>query len=74
MSCKNYPEMKSLGKKHLRMQVFHENKDSRSKDQNKKETDFISPAIKTNVNRISFMAKRTFMSNLMLIPSKTVTV
>ena len=51
MSCKNYPEMKSLVKKYLHIRVVHENKDSRSKDQNKKGIHFISPAIKTNISK-----------------------
>ena len=36
MSCKHSPKMKSIGKKCVRMQIFHKNKDSRSKDQKKK--------------------------------------
>ena len=39
------------------MPMFHENKDSRSKDQSKTEFHFMSPAMKTNVNRYFFMAK-----------------
>ena len=32
------------------MLIFHENKDTRSKVQNKNEFQFISPAVKTNKN------------------------
>ena len=42
-------KMKSAERKHRK---FHENKDSRSKDQNKNEFHFIAHAVKTNVNRI----------------------
>ena len=41
--------------KYLCMLLFHRNKDSRSKDQNKNEFCFISPAIKTIVNRVFLM-------------------
>ena len=46
--------MKSFKRKQLRMRIFHKNKDSRSKDQNKNELHFISPAMKTYINRIFF--------------------
>ena len=46
--------MKSYKSKHLRMLIFHKNKDSRSKDQNKNEFHFILTAKKTNVNRFFF--------------------
>ena len=46
--------MKSSERKHLHMQIFLKIKDSQSKDQNKNQFDFISPAMKTNVNIISF--------------------
>ena len=55
MLCKYYPEIKSSKTKHLRLQMFHKNKHSRSKNQNKIEFHFISPAVETNVNRIFFM-------------------
>ena len=43
--------MKPSERKHLHMLLFHQNKDSKSKDQNKNEFDFISLAMKTIVNR-----------------------
>ena len=60
-----YPEMKSSKGKHLRMLLFYQNKDSRSKDQKKNEFHFISPAIKTNASRVSFTAKQNFILGLM---------
>ena len=54
--------MKSSEKNLLRMRIFHRNKDSRSKDQEKNEFHFISPTVKTNLNRIFFMEKRHFIS------------
>ena len=39
------------------MQIFHKNKYSRLKDQNKNEFYFISPALKTDVNKTFFMGK-----------------
>ena len=48
--CKHCPEMTSSERKHLRMQVFHKNKDIRSKDQNKKRIYFISGAMKASEN------------------------
>ena len=54
--CKHYPEMKSFEKKYLCWRIFNWNKYSRSKDQNKNEFNFISPVMKTNVNRALFMA------------------
>ena len=46
------------------MQIFHKNKNSRSKDQNKNEFPFILPSMKTNINinRTFFIAKRNFIS------------
>ena len=49
--CKQCPKMKPSERKHLHMLLFHQNKDSKSKDQNKNEFDFISLAMKTIVNR-----------------------
>ena len=62
MPSKHYPKIKSFGRKHSRMRVFHKNKDSRSTNQNKEQVYFISSAVKTNVNRIFFMSKRNFIS------------
>ena len=53
--------MKSIGKKHVRMQIFHKNKDSTSIDQKKKKK-FILLAMKTSANRVHFVAKRNFIS------------
>ena len=64
MLRKHYPVMKSSKRKYLRMRMFHENKNSRSKDQSKTEFHFISPPMKTNLNRYFFMAKWTFISGL----------
>ena len=50
--CKQCPKMKPFERKHLRVLLFHQNKDSKSKDQSKNEFDFISLAMKTIVNRI----------------------
>ena len=50
--------MKFCQMKHLRVLIFHQNKDRRSKDQNKNKFHFISPAVETNVNRILFMGKQ----------------
>ena len=44
--------MKSSERKHLRLRVFHKNKDSWSKDQS--QFNLISPAMKGNVNRTFF--------------------
>ena len=57
-----YPEMKSSEGKHLRMLLFYQNKNSRSKDQNKNELHSISPAIKTNGSRIFFTVEQNFIS------------
>ena len=43
------PRMRSSKRKHLHIGVFHKNEDSGSKDQNKNEFHFISPAMKTYV-------------------------
>ena len=59
-----YPEMKSSEGKHLRMLLFYQNKDSRSKDQNKNEFHSISLAIKTNGSRIFFTAEKNFIWGL----------
>ena len=40
--------MKSYERKHLHMQIFHKNKDSRSKDQNKNELYFIPSVMELN--------------------------
>ena len=40
MSGKHHPKMQSFGRKHLRIRIFHKNKDSRSKDQKEKEIRF----------------------------------
>ena len=56
--------MKSSEKKRLCMRIFHKSKDSRLKDQNKKEIYFLSPAMKTNVNEFFFMTKRNFISGV----------
>ena len=56
--------MKSSEKKHLCMRIFHKSRDSRLKDQNKKEIYFLSPAMKTNVNEFFFMAKLSFISGV----------
>ena len=53
--------MKSSEEKHLCMRIFHKSRDSRLKDQNKKEIYFLSPAMKTNVNEFFFMAKLSFI-------------
>ena len=45
--CTHFLEMK-----HLRKLLFYQNKDSRSKDQNKNEIHFIFPCQKTIINRI----------------------
>ena len=63
--------MKSIGKKHVRMQIFHKNKDSTSIDQKKKKK-FILLAMKTSANRVHFVAKRNFISGLMYLPSKNI--
>ena len=55
------PRKKSPKTKHLRMWIFHKNKCSESKDQNKNEFYLISPAMKTNVNRIFSMTKWNFI-------------
>ena len=49
--------MKTNLKEISAMVIFHKNKDSRSKGQNKNEFDFISPVMKTNVNRFLFHGK-----------------
>ena len=56
--------MKSSEKKRLCMRIFHKSKDSRLKDQNKKEIYFLSPAMETNVNEFFFMTKRNFISGV----------
>ena len=58
--CTHYPEMK-----HLRKLLPHQNKDSRSKDQNKNEFHLISPARKAIANRIFLTEKQTFISGLL---------
>ena len=50
--CYVNPEMKSYERKLLRMRIFHKNKDSRTKDQNKNEFHFILPAMKTNWHKM----------------------
>ena len=57
MLCKYDPEMKLSKRKHLSMRIFDQNKDGKSKDQNKNEFHFISTAMKTIVNRFFFMAE-----------------
>ena len=57
---KHYPKMKPFEKKHLHLRIFNWNKYSRSKDQNKNSWKIMY--MKTNVNRILFMAKRNFIS------------
>ena len=49
--CKQYLEMKSPERKHLGIQIFHKNKDSRSKDQKQNAFHFYLPAMKTNIIR-----------------------
>ena len=56
--------MKSSERKHLRMLLFHQNKDSRSKDRNKNEFNFISVAMKTIKKHNFFTVKQTFSSAL----------
>ena len=51
--CKHYPEMKSFEKKYLRSEYLIE---INIVHQNKNEFNFISPVMKTNVNRVLFMA------------------
>ena len=58
------PEMESSEGKHLHMLLFHQNKDSKSKDQNKNKFHFISVAMKTVKNRFFFTEKQTFISGL----------
>ena len=59
MLCKHYPKMKEFERKHLRMRIFHQNKDdARSRDQNKNEFNFVSLTMKTNFNIIFFTVKR----------------
>ena len=48
------------------MQMFHKNKDRRSKYQNKNEFPFMSPALLTNVNRIVFTEKQYFYRMFLL--------
>ena len=60
MFWKHYPKMKPFEKKHLHLRIFNWNKYSRSKDQNKNSWKIMY--MKTNVNRILFMAKRNFIS------------
>ena len=62
MLCKHHPKMKSSKKKHLRKEIFHENKDSESIDQSKNEFHFISLAMKANVNKFFFVVKRNLIS------------
>ena len=62
--CENYPETRSFKQKHLRIRIFHKNEDSRSRDQNKNEFRYVLSAMKTNVNRIFFMAKGNLILGL----------
>ena len=50
--------MKPTERKHLRMRIFHKTEDSRSKEQHKNRFHFISPTMKTNVNRIFFLENK----------------
>ena len=52
--------MKSPERKHLRMRIFYKNKDSGSKDRNKNNFRFISPAMAANVNNLFFHGKMKF--------------
>ena len=52
--------MKSFKRKYLRMQILYKNKDSGSKDQNKKEFHFISSARQSGVNLIFFRGEMKF--------------
>ena len=56
----NTLEIKLSEKKHLYMQLFHKNKDGRSKDQSKNKFYLILPSMKTNVKRIFFHGGRKF--------------
>ena len=56
--------MKSSKRNHLRMLLYYQKKDGRSKDQNKNEFYFISLALKTSVNKIFFLTKQSFISGL----------
>ena len=56
--------MKSSERKHLRMLLFLQNKDSRLKDRNKNKFHFISVAVKTIEKHNFFTAKQTFISAL----------
>ena len=60
MLCKHYPKMKSSERKHLCKRIFHENKDSKLKDQSKNEFHFISLAMKANVNKFFFRGETKF--------------
>ena len=55
----------NLQMKHLRMLLLIQSNDSRSKDQNKNKLCFISPTIKTIVNRIFLTVKQAFSSGVM---------
>ena len=55
MLRKHYPEVKSSVKRHLCMQIFHKNKESRSRDQNKHDFNFVLLAMKAIINRPFFM-------------------
>ena len=57
MLSKHQPVMKSFKMNHLFMTIFHKNKDTRSKDENKNEFYSILPATKTNVNINFLIAK-----------------
>ena len=56
----NTLEIKLSEKKHLYMQLFHKNKDGRSKDQSKNKFYLILPSMKTNKKRIFFHGGRKF--------------
>ena len=64
-AVKTLPEMKSSIRKPLRMQIFHKDKNIRSKNQTKNRFNFSSALIKANINRVFFMAKRNFILGLM---------
>ena len=58
------PKMKSPKRKNLCMWIFHKKKYIRPKDQNKNRFHFILPALKTIIDRFSFLAKPNFISSL----------
>ena len=66
MFNEHYSEMKSFKRKHLRIRILHKNKDI-SKDQNKDEFHFISPAMKTNVNKLGSRVNTLLLSRMKML-------